>query len=226
MILKRDLINTEKKYIGEYTRKNAFNGYKDLAWCGLFQKYCMEQAGMENPFTNLAYCPQIETDARAQGRWKLTGRRGNLVLFDFNYNGIADHVGLVLGRNADGSYTTIEGNTSGANDANGNCVQIRTRYPWQIRGFVRLSYRKKKYFHEAHPFLKFPKGDLDKGDKGREVRRLQRFLKWALKTDLKIDSKYGALTVRAVREFRQKVGLDNLPSWKKDCLKKAKEFKR
>lgn len=53
-----------------------------------------------------AYCPSI-------GDWgiinKLTvnkneGQYGDIVLFDFNKNGSSDHIGFIVGKNADGSY--------------------------------------------------------------------------------------------------------------------------
>lgn len=67
-------------------------------------------------------------------------RKGDLVLFDFNHNGTSDHIGIVVSVNKDGTYTTIEGNTSGDNDTNGGGVCERTRYKSQINYFVRPKY--------------------------------------------------------------------------------------
>ena len=67
-------------------------------------------------------------------------KRGDLVLFDFNHNGTSDHIGIVVSVNKNGTYTTVEGNTSGDNDTNGGGVCKRTRYKSQINYFVRPKY--------------------------------------------------------------------------------------
>ena len=49
------------------------------------------------------------------GNWK--GRNnpqpGDLILFDWDHDNVADHVGLVKSVNGNGTITTIEGNTGG-----------------------------------------------------------------------------------------------------------------
>ena len=67
-------------------------------------------------------------------------KRGDIVLFDFNRNGISDHIGIVLSVNKDGSITTIEGNTGSGNNTNGGQVQKRTRYKKQVNYFIRPKY--------------------------------------------------------------------------------------
>ena len=64
---------------------------------------------------------------------------GDIVLFDFNHNGTSDHTGIVIGINGN-KITTIEGNTSAGNNANGGQVQIRTRAKSQVNYFVRPKY--------------------------------------------------------------------------------------
>ena len=66
---------------------------------------------------------------------------GDLVLFDFNHNGTSDHIGIVIGINGN-KITTIEGNTSSTNDANGGKVEVRTRTKGQVNYFVRPNYSK------------------------------------------------------------------------------------
>lgn len=66
---------------------------------------------------------------------------GDIVLFDFNHNGTSDHTGIVIGINGS-KITTIEGNTSAGNNANGGQVQIRTRAKSQVNYFVRPKYSK------------------------------------------------------------------------------------
>jgi peptidoglycan hydrolase-like protein with peptidoglycan-binding domain len=81
------------------------------AWCADFVSYVTQQAGgkMNDP-----YCPSVVSNLKADGNWK--GRSnpqpGDLVLFDWDGDGQADHIGLVEKVNGDGTIGTIEGNTS------------------------------------------------------------------------------------------------------------------
>ena len=43
-----------------------------------------------------------------------------------------------------------------------------------------------------------PTKTVKKGSKGTDVKRVQHFLKWCMKADLKVDGDYGAKTVKAV----------------------------
>lgn len=89
-----------------------------------------------------AGCPAMHNSAKAK---KMTvtwanRKKGDIVLFDFNHNGTADHIGIVVSVNSDGSITTIEGNTDYGNNTNGGQVQVRTRYKSQVLCFVRPRY--------------------------------------------------------------------------------------
>lgn len=92
-----------------------------------------------------AYCPYVESWGK---REHLTvdvdrGKAGDLVLFDFNHKGIAGHIGIIETRNADGTYTVIEGNTSLTSNDNGGSVMRRTRGITVIRCIIRPKYKKK-----------------------------------------------------------------------------------
>ena len=70
---------------------------------------------------------------------KETARYGDIVLFDWDGDGVADHIGFVESYNGV-SYTTIEGNTSTGNVSNGGQIMRRTRYASQILAIVRPRY--------------------------------------------------------------------------------------
>ena len=111
---------------------NSF-GRGPEAWCADFTSWVMQQAGGK---MNEPYCPSVVSDLKAQGKWK--GKRdpqpGDLVLFDWDGDGSADHIGLVEKVNADGTIGTIEGNTT--NPQNGReGVWRRTRTMGTILGF-------------------------------------------------------------------------------------------
>ncbi len=81
-------------------------------YCADFVSWVFSQAGIPLDQYN---CESLKNHLIQNGQWK--GRSnpqpGDLVLFDFNGDGTADHVGIVKSVNADGTITTIEGNTSG-----------------------------------------------------------------------------------------------------------------
>ena len=61
-------------------------------------------------------------------------QKGDVVLFDFQQDGINDHVGFVIQDNGDGTVKTIEGNTNG--NAGGSCVGIHNRDRSTIYGYA------------------------------------------------------------------------------------------
>lgn len=89
-----------------------------------------------------AYVPFIVHDARA-GMNSLTvtnhPQPGDLVCYDWEHNGVADHVGLferwvVEGR----TFSAVEGNTGIGNDSNGGQVMRRDRSRALVQAFVHV----------------------------------------------------------------------------------------
>ena len=117
------------------TKFGAWYGLDHQPWCAMFQSWAAERAGLRFHY---AYCPWVVRDARARanGLRVCTAKPGALALFDWEGDGVADHIGLVVSVNADGSVETIEGNTSPADFSNGGMVMRRTRYRGQIQAFV------------------------------------------------------------------------------------------
>lgn len=67
---------------------------------------------------------------------------GDIILFDFNRNKVADHIGVVVAKS--GSVVrTVEGNTSAGSNTNGGQVQLRSRTKTTTKCFVRPKYNKK-----------------------------------------------------------------------------------
>jgi hypothetical protein len=66
-------------------------------------------------------------------------RAGDLVCFDWDNDGIADHIGFVTGPvDPHGNFPTLEGNTSEGNNSNGGQVQDRVRNVSAVECFVRI----------------------------------------------------------------------------------------
>jgi hypothetical protein len=85
--------------------------------------------------TGTGYVPTLESWGRSAGRFVEPGagvQPGDIVIFERNGDGVADHTGIVERIDANGTVHTIEGNTS-------DMVARRTYSAGssQIRGYVR-----------------------------------------------------------------------------------------
>ena len=110
-------------------------------WCMVFVQWCFAQAGVPLP-ARTASCGALMRAAQKAGSWVVSGyQAGDVVIYDFG-NG-TDHCGIVESA-AEGSVTTIEGNTGTGNDANGGQVQRRRRSTALVVGAVRPLYREEQ----------------------------------------------------------------------------------
>lgn len=115
-------------------------------WCLMFVTYCFVEAKSKAFIkgSRYAYCPYLLNDAKynRNGLRLITvkeARRGDLVLFDFKKNGVAAHVGILNSMAANKKkFTSLEGNTSGTNAADGGMVALMTRNVSDVIGFVRV----------------------------------------------------------------------------------------
>lgn len=126
------------------------NGYS-YPWCATFVWDIFRMAGASALFYDgkkTAWCDAIRDWAKSSKLTvnKTNGAMGDIVLFDWNGNNSADHVGFIMSKNENGTYKTIEGNTSSGNNSNGGEVQIRTRELSEIMMIIRP-----KYENEAEP---------------------------------------------------------------------------
>lgn len=104
-------------------------------------------AGLRKGAFNALYCPEILHQATigAHGMRVVTAsqaQRGDLVLFDWEHNGIADHIGRLRAAPTAAGISTVEGNTSAGDNgsqSNGGGVYLRQRPLSVVRAFVRDS---------------------------------------------------------------------------------------
>ncbi|MEN9797846.1 MAG: hypothetical protein RL653_1542 [Pseudomonadota bacterium] len=101
--------NNNDGAVGKYP---AFFGRGREAYCADFVSWVMHKSGGS---LNDPYCPSLRNKLIASGNWKgkSNPQPGDIVLFDWDRDGVADHVGLVKSVNANGTLTTLEGNTEG-----------------------------------------------------------------------------------------------------------------
>lgn len=99
-----------------------------MEWCAIFVSWCAEQCG----YLDAGIIPKTESVVTSlvwfqqQGRWAdgfYTPSPGDIIFFDWEPDGSADHVGIVE-YVEDGYIHAIEGNSS--NSVNRNSYQIGT----------------------------------------------------------------------------------------------------
>ena len=117
---------------GDVTKYPGAFGRGQESYCADFTSWVLTHAGGS---LNDPWVPSIKNQLINTGNWK--GRTdpqpGDLVLFDWDGDNVADHIGLVKSVNGNGTITTIEGNTGGPGGAEG--VWEKTRGWDFIMGF-------------------------------------------------------------------------------------------
>ena len=97
-----------------------------MEWCACFVSWCGEQAGLieSGAMPKFSLCENGIDWFKSHGKWQETGgipSAGSLVFFDWNGDGISDHVGIVE-KCEGGIIFTVEGNTGtniGGNNVRG-----------------------------------------------------------------------------------------------------------
>lgn len=123
----------------------ATTGAYHAPWCASFVTWAFRQSGWKQRGWNLAYVPSWVATAHAgQHGLRIIGRGevvpGDVVCFDWERNGIADHIGICSSAvKPDGTFSTVEGNTSAGNNSNGGQVQERSRSLGDVACFIRVS---------------------------------------------------------------------------------------
>lgn len=122
-------------------------------WCAMAACWAYASAGSKTVTLqtarafDLAYVPNIVADARA-GRFGFTltaePKPGDLVCYDWNGDGIADHVGLFeqWASTAHDALVAVEGNTSSdaaGDQSNGGEVARKNRRRAQVEAFVHVA---------------------------------------------------------------------------------------
>lgn len=132
------------------TKFGAWYGMDGSPWCAMFVTWCMvkaaEAAGTTTSFAKgerWAYVPYV-VSAAVGGRYHLSVTKspgpGDVVTYDWEHNGVADHIGIFVewldrGR---GTFRAVEGNTSPANNSNGGQVMYRDRTRSLVRAFIHV----------------------------------------------------------------------------------------
>lgn len=103
-----------------YSRYGEWYGDPYGDWCAMFVSFCLHYAGITEDQVPLdANCQSWIGQFEARGQFAAPAgydpRPGDLVFFDYDHDGVSDHVGIVAER-PEGQVVTIEGNSA-------NCVR-------------------------------------------------------------------------------------------------------
>ena len=130
--------------VDEFLAASGLRGQAE-PWCAAFVTWCYKQAGYELHGYNTAYCPawlqRCRTSPEIVQVLPKNVRPGDVVLFDWQRDAIADHIGFVTSRVKHGEFQTVEGNTStgsSGDQSNGGCVAARTRNVRDVIAFLRV----------------------------------------------------------------------------------------
>lgn len=139
------VINYARQFLGEGSARFSdwYYGsqkYRAWAWCNVFVSYVLQHCGVN--FQKTAYVPAAESWMDAHYKWvKMSeAQPGDVIIFCWSGEGnntgrgSRDHIGFLIANNGNGTFTTIEGNTSGSR------VAIRTRSAKNIRKIFRPTY--------------------------------------------------------------------------------------
>lgn len=102
--------------INQITKKSGIN-CATTPWCAAWAMNMLKDHGVLNldGLSNRNYCPTIKSWGKNKGIWgnkgQYTPKPGDAILFDWNRDGTADHIGIVE-KVANGKVYTIEGNSS------------------------------------------------------------------------------------------------------------------
>lgn len=110
-------VGTQEKEENNVIYNTIFYGREvsgdNYPWCCAFIWVGFNKNNMSNLFcggTKTAYCPFVVHWARTHNQWITSGyREGDLILFDWDNDGVADHIGYCIGVNGN-TVITIEGN--------------------------------------------------------------------------------------------------------------------
>lgn len=144
----------------------SYFGTSGVPYCNMFTSYVLNAAGVAEPSPGrFAYVPYCINAYRAAGRGVAVrdAQPGDLICFDWDGDGVADHIGFVEA-NRGGYVQTIEGNTSGSangSQANGGGVYRRTRSWDGVIAVMRPAYQAAANPAPAAPSSKPPKLGVD-----------------------------------------------------------------
>jgi hypothetical protein len=125
--------NGNTKFGDWYGARHSDTSFDTADWCDMFQSWLGFMTGQGDVVGEFAYVPTHMEWFKARGQFGHTPKVGALVFYDWNANGVPNHIGLVVTvlSGGDGRITAIEGNTY----TPGRVAERNDRLPSQILGY-------------------------------------------------------------------------------------------
>lgn len=202
-----------------YTKYGEWYGINPGAWCDMFVSYCANKSGISTKIIpKYANCGDTRKWYEKKGLLTSNPHVGDLGLV---MDGGAKHIFIV--EYISGNYVhTIEGNLSNKVKRNKRKIGYNSKTKKGLL-FCNVQYNETNY---TGTLPKLPsRGYFKKGDKGSEVKNVQKFLNWALSIKLSVDGSYGQLTKEAVERYERTVQNKDNGQFGKNDLAKAKEYR-
>lgn len=181
------------------TKYGEWYGWNGFAWCAMFVSWVYDQA--QCPLGKIDDMKGFRSCRSGYSFWKRNKQLtrdpqpGDIVLYDWNGDGNADHTGIFEKWITQGkTFYAIEGNTSVGNDSNGGAVMRRQRNVQSVQGFACPAV--------LGDTLSIPDADLSKGDKGARVTAVQKLL-YDLGYTIVVDGDFGKQTEAVVQQFQK-----------------------
>jgi len=168
MVLSNNFVDFANIFVGyreKAGKRNPFGkwyGFNGVPWCAQFVSYCLYACGFTDEMQDkgkigFAYCPSGINWYKNQGAfYRSTPKIGDIVFFDWQRDGVSDHVGIVT-QVLDDFVLTIEGNTSDSNWSNGGTVARKKRAKHLVAGYGRPKFNPAvDYYGEIYPWIGTP----------------------------------------------------------------------
>ena len=146
------------RWMAEYTGEDWMAGPSwEIWWCCMYVSWVLYHSGVvvkgfPSQNTDLA----LNGGARAYCVDKSSIRRGDIIIFDWNWDGATDHIGFATGPVSGGRFPTIEGNV-------GNAVVEKTRDLGNVAYVIRPQYGDKTTPDAPDPTPTKPSNNRDGG---------------------------------------------------------------
>lgn len=177
----------------------SLNGQK---WCAMFVSWVFDHAkhplGFIQTKHGIHHCQSAYNYYKAHGRLTAHPEPGDIVLYDWEGNGLADHIGIFKQwtSGAQLAFEAYEGNTSKGNNSDGGKVMIRVRSRNLVKAFVNPGVFPEQTVTPVS-------SELHLGSRGSQVTQLQKNL-YALGYSLVIDGWFGSQTESLLKDYQTK----------------------
>lgn len=195
--------------IGNDGRIGLYVDEKNTSWCdGNYESNCTSVT--------------IETsNNKTGGKWTVSDKALNSLVKLVADIGKRNNLGtLVKGKNV--TWHSMYASTACPGDYLRSKMDYIVKEANKINGYIKTTGKLYTGTFPKLPLRRYFKS----GDKGTQVKYLQKFLNWANGSKLVVDGIIGEKTITQIKKFQLKVYLENDGLFGSKTLKKAKEFRK